>query len=232
MKVNCVIPFESKVKFSYPVSEILSISLEHEITKNSEDVLGNFLVSGTYKEHELSVNVSDFKFTIPFQVDLPYKIDPDTFTFYIDNFTYELKDNEMLIFIDYIVNAKEAIEVENVEDIEDPLEMIVDVRNEENIINDIQENVVIEKINTENEKPKKEEEVKEDRLEDTEVIKNINSLSYENDYMTYHVHVVKLEESLESISALYNISKEEILHINNLDEIVENDKLLIPIIDE
>ena len=47
--MNLIIPFEKVVKFDTPVSEISSISLEHEITKNEKEVLGNFIIKGTYK---------------------------------------------------------------------------------------------------------------------------------------------------------------------------------------
>ena len=60
--MNLIIPFEKVVKFDTPVSEISSISLEHEITKNEREVLGNFIIKGTYKEYELSLNKKDFSF--------------------------------------------------------------------------------------------------------------------------------------------------------------------------
>ena len=44
------------------LKEICSISLEHEITQNESEVLGNFLISGEYKIHELSLNKEKFNF--------------------------------------------------------------------------------------------------------------------------------------------------------------------------
>ena len=47
--MNLTIPFTKDIKFSSNISEILSISLEHEYTVNELGVLGNFIVSGEYK---------------------------------------------------------------------------------------------------------------------------------------------------------------------------------------
>ena len=64
MKLN--IPFEKTIKFDTNICEICSISLEHEITKNEDSILGNFIFEGTYKENELSINESPFNFIVPF----------------------------------------------------------------------------------------------------------------------------------------------------------------------
>ena len=61
--MNIIIPFEKKLDFKNQIKEICSISLEHEITQNDTEVLGNFLISGSYKEHELSLNLSEFDFS-------------------------------------------------------------------------------------------------------------------------------------------------------------------------
>lgn len=105
--MNLIIPFEKVVKFDTPVSEISSISLEHEITKNEKEVLGNFIIKGTYKEYELSLNKKDFSFTLPFSVEIASNIDINTLDFTVDNFTYDLKDKDLTVKIDYIVKADE-----------------------------------------------------------------------------------------------------------------------------
>ena len=55
--MNCIIPFTKDIKFKTNIAEILSISLEHDFTANPEEVLGNFIISGDYKTHEVSVNI-------------------------------------------------------------------------------------------------------------------------------------------------------------------------------
>ena len=54
--MNLIIPFTKDIKFNTNISEILSISLEHDYTINDGELLGNFTVSGEYKTHEVSVN--------------------------------------------------------------------------------------------------------------------------------------------------------------------------------
>lgn len=194
--MHILIPFEGKSSFETKVFEITSISLEHEITKNSKEILGNFYVSGTYKEFELSLNALDFKFTLPFSVEVPDNIEEDTLDFTIDNFTYELEDNILTVKIDYVLDAKQKEIFEKVEESE-TLERLIE-----------------EPIIPENILPKDEPNI-------------ITSIKTTEDYLTYHVHVVKENDSLESILALYNTSKEELEKINGSLEIKINDKLLI-----
>ena len=237
--MNCIIPFESKVKFNCPVKEICSISLEHEITQNDSEVLGNFLVSGTYKEHELSVNTSDFKFTIPFNVELTNRIENESLEFSIDNFTYEIDGNEMTVMIDYIVSAddiREEIITEEI--IEDPLDLIEAVPDrEEKPVLPVNEPVIIEQL-PEMPRDLEKEPIKEVvSTSNEEIRENINpeivsGLETENDYMTYHVHIVKEAETLESIALTYKITKDDIEKINDVNNLSVNDKLIIPFLNE
>ena len=222
--MKCIIPFESKVKFDYPVKEICSISLEHEITKNDDELLGNFFISGTCKEHELSVNTNDFKFTIPFSLEYTNKIDPDSIDFNIDNFTYDLSANELIIKIDYEISADDIVE-------DDPYDLIDEnYRDTSNIIDNNFENaknensVIVEKPKeTMSEYPKNEiGDIKND----------IASLKMEDDYALYHVHYKKVDETIESICSFYKISKDDLLNFNNTDNVDDLSILLIPIKDE
>lgn len=261
--MNCIIPFESKVKFTTPVKEICSISLEHEITQNDHEILGNFIITGTYKEHELSINTSNFKFTVPFSVDLANRINHDTLEFSIDNFTYDLVGNDMNIFIDYALYAEDAKEDgcrEEMGDV-DPLDLIAMDNQEpvEETLSQEDPERTIEETNEKEEAIAQEDEVKEistelrdnntevnhtenanetgEEMQETnsrEMImpENISSLGTENDYLTYHVHIVKETDSLESIAMHYKIDKDDIIKLNNIENVTLNDKLIIPINNE
>lgn len=113
--MNCKIPFTKDIDFEKKVSEITSISLEHE-TKVEDGVLkGNFIVSGDFKSHEVSVNKEAFSYILPFEIDLVEDVDPDTIEFMIEDFTYEVIDNSILrVNIDFnvIASLKEKEEVE------------------------------------------------------------------------------------------------------------------------
>lgn len=206
--MNLIIPFEKKVKFDTPISEICSISLEHEITKNDSEILGNFLITGTYKEHELSVNKTDFSFTLPFSVELTTRVDLSSLDMSIDNFTYDLNGSDLDIKIDYVIEAQELKEEPIFERVEEESEPITLIEEKEEIKNNDNE----------------EREIKSETI--------INSVKAEDDYISYHIHIVSSGESLESIALKYHITKEEIENINNITSISENDKLLIPLENE
>lgn len=209
--MNLIIPFEKKVKFDTPISEICSISLEHEITKNDSEILGNFLITGTYKEHELSVNKTDFSFTLPFSVELTTRVDLSSLDMSIDNFTYDLNGSDLDIKIDYVIEAQELKEEPIFERVEEESEPITLIEEKEEITNNV--------VNDNEER-----EIKSETI--------INSVKAEDDYISYHIHIVSSGESLESIALKYHITKEEIENINNITSINENDKLLIPLENE
>ncbi len=218
--MNLIIPFEKKVKFSGPVKEICSISLEHEITKNEGEILGNFLVSGTYKEYELSVNKQDFNFTLPFSVDISNRVDLSSIEFSIDNFTYNLDNDELDIKIDYVVEGtemKEEVAFERAP--ESPsIESLLDEKKEP-LEETTEKNEIIEE--------------KEDRIDNDKITNVVTSMmDTEDDFMTYHIHIVKKEETLEMICEHYHISMEDVMKINNISAVEENDKLLIPLENE
>lgn len=216
--MNLIIPFEKKVKFDTPISEICSISLEHEITKNDGEILGNFLITGTYKEHELSINKTDFSFTLPFSVELTTRVDLSSLDMSIDNFTYDLNGSDLDIKIDYVIEAQDLKEEPVFERVEQDIEPITLIEEEKEKIID-EENEIKEEINTNEER-----EIKSETI--------INSVKAEDDFISYHIHIVSSGESLESIALKYHITKEEIETINNITTIEENDKLLIPLENE
>ena len=102
--MNCKIPFTKDIDFEKKVSEITSISLEHEIKVEDGLLKGNFIVSGDFKSHEVSVNKEAFSYILPFEIDLADNINPDTIEFMIEDFTYEIVDNSILrVNIDFNV---------------------------------------------------------------------------------------------------------------------------------
>ena len=91
--MDFVIPYTKEITFDTKIAEIDSISLEHEMDVNESEILGNFIVTGEYKSHELSANKEAFSHTIPFSIDLPNNIIKDTISFEITDFTYEIEDD-------------------------------------------------------------------------------------------------------------------------------------------
>ena len=170
--MNCIIPFTKNIKFNTNISEIVSISLENEYTVNDNEILGNFIVSGDYKSHEVSVNKEHFEQVLPFSVNLTTRIDTESVDFAIEDFTYEIIDNDTLkVNIEYSINAIEAREEDvfepvaeesvSLDDILDSLDSEIDERKESETLEE-----------TEPTEPKDFEETKESEEEtvDTEVI--------------------------------------------------------------
>ena len=115
MKMN--IPYEKEIVFNTKIADITSISLEYEANVLEEDIEGEFIVSGDYKIHELSVNKEPFKYRIPFSVSLTDDIIRDSIKYDINNFTYEVIDDDTLkvnieFGVDYEI-VKEKIAKEN-----------------------------------------------------------------------------------------------------------------------
>lgn len=226
--MNCKIPFTKDIDFEKKVSEITSISLEHE-TKIEEDTLkGNFIVSGDFKSHEVSVNKEPFSYILPFEIDLAEDIDRDTIEFMIEDFTYEIVDNTILrINIDFnvIASLKEKEEEPKEEE-----ELFQDASNAFLEEEALEEDERVESTNEQPEvleEPKEElEEPKEERESEDTIINSIKSDG--NEYTTYHIHMVSDGESIETICTMYNSNLNILQDYNDLTNITPGDKLIIP----
>jgi len=229
--MNCVIPYTKEIVFKTKIAEISSISLEHEMSINQTELLGNFIVSGEYKAHELSVNKDEFSYTLPFSIDLSETIDLDSIDFSITDFSYEVvNENTLKTFIEFSVVAaeKEVVEEEKEEifqDVTTALENQIELP--EVIIEERKEEVDIT-----NHDEKKEEEivnVTEDRLDQSDAETIMDSINNSGDeYALYHIHIVKEAETIELISSMYNTNMDLISEYNDLTNIGVGDKLIIP----
>lgn len=70
-------------------------------------------------------------------------------------------------------------------------------------------------------------EVKEDIKRDTKPIFETFDASKET-YVTYHVHIVREDDTVESICQKYEINKEELSYYNDITTIKMGDKLIVP----
>lgn len=252
------IPFESVLDFKTNISEITKMSLEHDFNVNEGVVLGNFYISGEYRAHPVSINTDSFNFTLPFTVELRDDILLDTLEFNIEDFSYDVVDNNKLkVNIEYSLKA----EVKNLEEdlanfervdeseLESELAYIDSFLDENDKEEDIKEQEELknneeEKGDTKNEEVKEddgrvEEEVKEEKkeidrnMEEEEKTVMDTIKDSDDTFVTYHIHIVSEEENMESICKKYNVSLSTIQdYNNNLDTISIGDKILIPEIDE
>ena len=214
--LNCKIPFTKDIDFEKKVSEITSISLEHE-TKVEDGVLkGNFIVSGDFKSHEVSVNKEAFSYILPFEIDLAEDVDENTIEFMIEDFTYEIIESCILrVNIDFNVIASLKEREEEPE--------------EEPLFQDA-ENAFLEKEEAIDERKEEDisetEKVEEESESDDTIISNIKG--EDNEYATYHIHMVSDGESVETICTMYNSNLNILQDYNDLSNISTGDKLIIP----
>ncbi len=207
--MNLIIPFTKDIKFDTNIAEITSISLEHDWTYNERELLGNFTITGEYKTHEVSVNKKPFEYVLPFSVDLSNRIDENSISFEIKDFTYDIKDNDTLtVTIEYEVEGTEINDdrenIEFEEMLDTAIRDIDEEKDDENVIEVASDTPVIEEIS------------KED----------------DDSYVTYHIHIVKDNETIESICTKYKTNENILKDYNDISTLSIGDKLIIPDIDE
>lgn len=118
-----IISFEKEIAFSSMIGEVTSIALDHTLKfTDSSSVKGNFVISGTYKMTEASTLEEKFSYEIPTEIDLSEKLDLETCKISIDDFTYEVVNEDTLkCNIDVLVEGVEEVVLE-----EDDVEVLDD----------------------------------------------------------------------------------------------------------
>ena len=142
-----IIPNKKELLFKTKISEITSISLEHTLRLVEDNLVsGEFHISGDYKMTEASINREKFYFTLPFEIDLDDDYIVDSVSIDIDNFYYEVVNDDSLqvnidVFVDgekkkiipeEVVVDKEAVDSfteEEVKDVEEELVRDVNLGN-------------------------------------------------------------------------------------------------------
>ena len=129
-----IIPFKKELLFKTKVSEITAISLEHTLSLKEDDLIsGFFYITGDYKMTEGSINREKFQFDLPFDITLDSRYDVNSIIIDIDNFYYEIINNESLqvnidVYVegDKIISDKLDMEDDVINDIKDNREIIVE----------------------------------------------------------------------------------------------------------
>ena len=219
--MNISIPFKKTIQFKSSIAEICSISLEHDISINDNELLGDFLVTGEYKNLDVNVDTMPFEYVIPFRVNLDEDIIMDTLNYDIEDFTYEIENNDSLtvkILFHVSADKKEPIVSEdiferNIIDEEDRLNLIDEEEKETS------KDTLLNEIVVENDK-------EDEHIENS--VNIINSNNIKEDYITYHIHITKANETLESIANDNKIEKEKLMELNDLQQVQIGDKIIIP----
>ena len=235
-----IIPFTKDIKFNTKIHEITSISLENTLSLKSNNVIdGEFIISGDYKINDSSINTEPFIYGLPFDINLDSKYDTNKLIIDIDDFKYEIINEEMLkVNIDVLLDNIEIIEKIEEEKIEP--DIIIEARKDksEEILNDyidIKDDIK-ENINMKEEKNLFKEEPKEAIMVSKEEIDNHVTSIFDNfdskdeKFVSYYVHIVRENDTLNSISTKYKVKVDDIKEYNNCEEITLGNKLIIPFI--
>ncbi len=239
-----IIPFKQEKDFKDSVFEITSISLEHTLHKEKDNLItGEFLVSGDYKVVETSSVIDTFSFRFPFDIHLDEKYDLDKIQIDIDDFYYEIKNNKSLVVnIDVLLDKIEEKEImdRNLEEVKVnensdivPVEReVFDIKKEEAeelenpvIIKDTKQELIID---NKNDNVNRNDLNKINTINNEELASIFDDVKNSSQSATYKVYIVREEDTLMTIMENYNVTKETLEKYNNLKEIKRGDKIIIP----
>jgi len=238
-----IIPFQKDIIFKTKVNEVTSISLEHTLKLEDDmSVAGEFEIQGTYKMSDVSED-DDFHYTLPFDIVLDHRYQPSDVTIDIDDFYYEIIDNEVLrVHIDVYVSGEEIgiedlkkevleeVRSEVREEKEPPLEQLDDIEEDTFSNIEVETKKEIEERAMENEIVMPQAEM---LPQESVEVQDVNTLfssveQSEEKYVSYHVHIVRNDETLETILAKYGTSLENLESYNDLNNMTVGTKLIIP----
>lgn len=101
--MNKIIPFNKEIKFSDFIGEITNIALDDNLKfLDSYTITGDLVVKGTHKYGDIE---EDFSYPLPTTINVDEKYDTSKAKIIIDNFYYEILNDEMLkVKIDLILD--------------------------------------------------------------------------------------------------------------------------------
>ena len=221
-----IVPFSKTIQFKTMISEITELEVKHNLElKEFNEVEGDILVDGKYKITSASQIEEEFHYKLPFVIAIDSKYDTENLDINIDNFNYEIiNEEELKIDVEVALDNIYEKELTRFDTVKIPIEMeeekdkleVLDTGDFE----DKEKNTEIE-IEKE-EKTKKEE--KETNI--GSIFSNLTKT--EETFSTYHVYIVRENDTIESILDKYNISRDELADYNDLDDIKLGTKLIIP----
>lgn len=199
-----IIPFKKEIIFKTMISKVTSISLEHTLELKEDDtIIGDFIVSGSYKMTEASQIDEEFSYKVPIEIAIDSKYDTSNISLEIDDFVYEVIDEEKLLLnIDLCIDklelkleeVRKCHEEDKIETISsyDEYEELDTTLNE--IVEDLKEDNLVRQEDTNQKNSEKKDERNEADLfldtsteEKLEIPININSINSSNSSYTPQV---------------------------------------------
>lgn len=247
--MNIIKKLEKEFLFKNNIKEITSISLDSEYKVENEKLIGDFLVSGDYKIHEVSLNREKFNFKIPFKEELESDVDQDTIKLEILNFEYDYRKDELLINVEYEITGdrKDVLIFENEETLDeflnnreievidtriDNLKESIDNTNFEGmkemnveIVKDLNEDTLEQKDLIER-KLDNNKEIIDEQIDTDEIINNIDKPK--DNFITYKIYKIEENDTIEGIVLKYKTTLDDLKEYNDLNNLQINDKIIIP----
>ncbi len=200
-----IVPFKKDINLETNIAGINSISLEHNLNKKEDNIItGDFIVSGTYKMTPASTTLDNFEYKLPVNITIDKKYDISNITIDINDFYYEVVNDKILS-----VNIEVAVD-----NLEEKKEEVKEVR-------EVMESTVEADVKEETQ----EEVIKE--LNEREMPSIFNTVDDTDNYVTYKIHIVTENDTLESIMEEYSTNREILEDYNDLSNIKLGDKIII-----
>lgn len=209
--MNNIIPFKKSIIFKTKISEITDISLTHDYKIMDDMIEGEFYLSGQYKMTQASVINEDFYYNIPFSIALGDRIKKETINLKLDDFKYSFKNDTFTMNVDLNMEYEQEEEERSVEEV---IEKDKELKDDEKI--EIENQTKINGVESE--------------IDNTTINSLLSNINNTNKYTTYKVHIVRNDDTFESIAAKYNISLDNIKEYNKTETLNVGDKVLVPYI--
>ena len=212
--MKIILPFKKDVLLKDNVYEITSISLENQLSINEYLVQGTLYVTGEYRVSDASNTVLPFNLELPVSISLDDNYDTSCAKCDIDDFYYEIIDNQKIsISVDISVDKLKQRE-------------IIDDKREINVIEDrcidMDEETydkVVENSKVDNDK----KEVKENSINSL-----FDKLDNNENYKSYLIYIIRENDTIDNILEKYNVDMDIIKEYNDISDIKVGDKIIIP----
>ena len=228
-----IVPFKKDIIFKNNLSEITSISLEHSLHISNDNLItGEFVVSGDYRMTDSSINTDSFSYNLPFDINMDDHYILDNVEIDIDDFYYEIKDNNILsvnieVLIDKLEEKKLIEKKIIIEDINSKGDDDVQELFEEKLSSEPE--LVRNNADIKMESVTEEKIVEDNKKVESEIKSLFDNIDESNEtYSTYYIYIVRETDSIETILQKYNVSKEDIEMYNDIKELKVGDKIIIP----
>lgn len=204
------IPFVKELHFKTMISEVTSISLEHTLDfDNDKNIVGDFLLGGTYKVTETSIVEENFDEKIPVLITIDNRYDITNAKIIIDDFYYELlNSNTLKLNIELCIEGLEKREILEEED--------------NNMKSDLEKEEAVLK-----------EELRFDNDDVNAANEKIDSLfanlsDNDESFATYLVYIMRAGDTIEEILNKYKLTLEDLKNYNDLENMQVGSKIIIP----